>query len=74
MAENKRQEPEEDHWDVVEGPAHFTFDPPKDRAKVLAKAKPKPRAPPDVVPRAKRTAGNIARHEQRGEKKVEASP
>ena len=49
MAENKRQEPEEDHWDVVEGPAHFTFDVPKDRAKVLAKAKPKPRAPPDVV-------------------------
>ena len=49
MAENKRQEPDEDHWDVVEGPAHFTFDLPKDRAKVLAKAKPKPRAPPDVV-------------------------
>ena len=48
-AKNKRQEPEEDHWDVVDGPAHFTFDLPKERAKALAKAKPKPRAPPDVV-------------------------
>ena len=49
MAENKRQEPEEDHWDVVEGPSHFTFDLPKDRAKVLAKAKPKQRASSDAV-------------------------
>jgi hypothetical protein len=48
-AKNKRQEPEEDHWDVVDGPAHFTFDLPKERAKALAKAKPKQRAPPDAV-------------------------